>query len=320
MVLLLRERDVRSLLDMYANIMVLEQAFGAWAQGHAENRPRTRIEQENGYMHLLAAAVPSQGVVGFKTYTNFRRAGMRSVVMLFSSVDGRLLSIIEADFLGRTRTGAASGLATKYLARPDASVVGLIGAGKQAKAQVLGVCAVRQVKAVYVYSRRLAECEQFCNELRQRLSIEVSPVPSARLALKEADIVITATTSPEPVLPGDWLKSGSHINAIGSNWADRRELDLMTLQRSQVIVTDSQEQARVEAGDFIIPANEGVFDWSRVSDLADVVAGRGPKRESESDITLYKGVGIALEDVATAAHVYTLARERRIGEEIDLLP
>jgi ornithine cyclodeaminase/alanine dehydrogenase-like protein (mu-crystallin family) len=321
MVLLLRERDVRSLLDMYANIMVLEQAFGAWAQGHAENRPRTRIEQENGYMHLLAAAVPSLGVVGFKTYTNFRRAGMRSVVMLFSSLDGRLLAIIEADFLGRTRTGATSGLATKYLARPDASVVGLIGAGNQAYAQVLGVCAVRQIKAVHVYSRRLPECEQFCNELMQRLSIvEVRPVPSARLALEEADIVITATTSPEPVLPGDWLKSGSHINAIGSNWADRRELDLMTLQRSQVIVTDSQEQARVEAGDFVIPANEGLFDWSRVSDLADVVAGHGPKRELASDITLYKGVGIALEDVATAAHVYTLARDRRIGEEIDFLP
>jgi ornithine cyclodeaminase/alanine dehydrogenase-like protein (mu-crystallin family) len=318
MALLLREGDVLSLLEMAGNIMVLEQAFGAWAQRNAVNRSRTRIVQENGVMHLLAAGVPSLGVMGFKTYTVFR-SGMRSVVMLFSSLDGHLLSIIEADWLGRMRTGATSGLATKYLARQDASVVGLIGAGKQAYTQVMGVCAVRQVRAVYVYSRRLFECEKFCNEMMQRLSIEVRPVASARQAIEDADIVITATTSPEPVLPGDWLKSGCHINAIGSNWANRRELDLATLQRSSVIVTDSQEQARAEAGDFIIPANEGLFDWSRVSDLADVVAHHAPRRELSSDITLYKGVGIALEDVATAAHVYTLAREQGAGEEINLL-
>ncbi len=318
MALLLREGDVLSLLEMPGNIMILEQAFGVWAQGNAVNRARTRITQENGVMHMLAAAVPTQGAMGFKTYTVFR-SGMRTLVMLFSSQDGHLLSLIEADLLGRMRTGATSGLATKYLARPDASVVGLIGAGKQALMQVLGVCAVRQVRTVYVYSRRLVECEQFCIELMHRLSLEVIPVASAREAIENADIVITATTSPEPVLPGDWLKSGCHINAIGSNWANRRELDVATLQRSSVIVTDSQEQARTEAGDFIIPANEGLFDWSRVSDLADVVSGHGPKRELASDITLYKGVGIALEDVATAAHVYTLARERGVGEEINLL-
>jgi len=303
---------------MHGNIMVLEQAFGALAQENAVNLSRSRIVQENGVMHLLAAGVPSLGVVGFKTYTVFR-SGMRSLVMLYSTVDGRLLSIIEADFLGRMRTGATSGLATKYLARQNASVVGLIGAGKQAYTQVLGVCAVRQVRAIYVYSRRLPECEKFCEELMHRLSIEVRPAPSPRQAIEEADIVITATTSPEPVLPGDWLKSGSHINAIGSNWANRRELDLATLQRSRVIVTDSHEQARLEAGDFVIPANEGLFNWDKVFDLADVVAGHGPKREFEDEITLYKGIGIALEDVATAAHVYTLARERGVGEEISLL-
>lgn len=318
MALLLREGDVLSLLDMHGNIMVLEQAFSAWSQGNAVNLSRSRIVQENGVMHLLAAAVPSLGIVGFKTYTVFR-PGMRSAVMLFSTVDGRLLSIVEADFLGRMRTGATSGLATKYLARQDASLVGLIGAGKQAYTQVLGVCAVRQIRGIYVYSRRLPECEKFCGELMHRLSIDVRPAPSARQAIEDADIVITATTSPEPVLPGDWLKSGSHINAIGSNWANRRELDLATLQRSRVIVTDSQEQARLEAGDFVIPANEGLFEWDKVSDLTDVVAGRGPRREFADDITLYKGVGIALEDVATAAHVYTLARERGVGEEINLL-
>jgi alanine dehydrogenase len=318
MALLLREGDVLKLLEMPNAIMVLEQAFGALAQENAVNRSRTRIVQENGVMHLLAAAVPTLGVMGFKTYTVFR-SGMRFAVILFSAQDGHLLSIIEADWLGRVRTGAASGLATKYLARPGASLVGLIGAGKQAVTQLMGVFAVRPVKTVYVYSRRLPECEMFCNEMMRRLPIEVRPVASPRQAVEDADIVITATYSPEPVLPGDWLKAGCHINAIGSNWANRRELDHATLQRSELIVTDSKEQARAEAGDFIIPANEQLFDWDRVYDLADVLVGRRPRRESPSEVTLYKGVGIALEDVATAAHVLTLARERGIGEEINLL-
>lgn len=318
MALLLREEDVVALLEMQNNIKALEQAFGAWAHGNGVNRPRTRILQANGVMHLLAAAVPVLGVIGFKTYTVFR-SGMRSLVMLFSVQDGRLLSIIEADWLGRMRTGATSGLATRYLARSDASLVGMIGAGKQAVTQLMGVCTVRPVKAVYVYSRRLPECELFCNEMMRRLSIEVKAVAGARQAVESADIVITATTSAEPVLLGGWLKPGCHINAIGSNWANRREIDPTVLQRCDLIVADSQEQARVEAGDLIIPANERKFDWSRVYDLADVVAGNGLQRGSPNDITLYKGVGIALEDVATAAHVYALARERGIGEELNLL-
>lgn len=318
MALLLREIEVVRLLEMPGAIMVLEQAFGAWAQGNAVNRARTRIVQENGVMHLLAAAIPTLGIMGFKTYTVFQ-AGMRSVIMLFSVQDGHLLCIIEADWLGRMRTGAMSGLATRYLARTDASLVGLIGAGKQAVTQVLGVCAVRQVRAVYVYSRRLPECEKFCNEMMRRLSIEVRPVANSKQAVEDADIVITATTSPEPVLSGDWLKPGCHINAIGSNWANRRELDIASLQRSDLIITDSQEQARAEAGDFIIPANEGLFDWSKVCDLGDVIAGHGPRRESPSQIILYKGVGIALEDIAIAGHVYALARERGVGEEINIL-
>jgi alanine dehydrogenase len=319
MALLLREGEVFSLLAMSDAIMVLEQAFSAWAQGNAVNRPRTRIVQANGVMHMLAAAVPTLGAVGFKTYTVFR-SGMRSVVMLFSAQDGHLMAVIEADWLGRMRTGATSGLATKYLAVPDASLVGLIGAGKQAATQLMGVCAVRPVKTVYVYSRRLPECEKFCNEMTRRLSLEVRPVASPRQAIESAEIVITATTSAEPVYPGDWLKAGCHINAIGSNWANRHEIDLVTLQRCDLIVADSLEQARQEAGDLIIPANEGLLDWKRVHDLAEVVAGHGPRRLSASEITLYKGVGIALEDVATAAHVYILAQERGIGEKLNLLP
>src|SRR6266567_2337793 len=201
MALLLREGDVYSLLEMPGNIMVLEQAFGVLAQGNAVNRARTRITQDTGVMHLLAAAVPTLGVLGFKTYTVFR-SGTRYVVMLFSAQDGHLLAIIEADWLGSMRTGGTSGVATKYLARPDATVVGLIGAGNQAATQLMGVCSVRQITAIYVFSRRRREREMFCEEMTRLLNIEVKPVATARQAVEVADILITATTSPDPVLHG----------------------------------------------------------------------------------------------------------------------
>ena len=158
------------------------------------------------------------------------------------------------------------------------------------------------------------------------LGVQVMPVASARQAVEVADILITATSSAEPVLYGEWLKQGCHINAIGSNWANKREVDLSTLQRSYLIVTDSRDQAREEAGDLIIPANEGLFDWSRVYELSEVVGARGLQRDSLENITLYKGLGIALEDIATAAHVYKLARERGLaherglGQELHILP
>lgn len=318
MALLLYEADVRTLLNMTDTIQVLEQAFTALAQGKATNRPRMRIAQTNGVMHLLAASIPPMGVMGYKTYTIFR-AGMRYVVMLFSSQDGSLLAVIEAEWLGTMRTGGTSALATNYLARRDASIVGLIGSGQLASIQLRGVCAVRPITTVNVFSRRLPECEQFCVQMARRLNIEVRAVANPREAVEDADIVITATTSPEPVFPGDWLKPGCHINATGSNWANRREIDLPTLQRSDLIVTDSLEQAHIEAGDLIIPASEGHFDWSRVSELADVVVGSAPRRQSVEEITLYEGLGIALEDLATAGLVYRLARERGIGAVIDLL-
>ncbi len=318
MALVLREDDVRRLLTMPDTVTVLEQAFSALAEKSVANLPRSRIVMANGVLNMLAAAIPTLGVLGHKTYTAFRE-GVRFIILLFSAQDGQLLSIIEADWLGRMRTGGTTGLATRYLARPDASIVGLIGAGNQAVTQLMGVRAVCPISSVYVYSRTPQSCKIFCDEMSRLLNVEVRPVASARQAVEYADILITATTSPEPVLFGEWLRPGCHINAIGSNWPTKRELDLSTLQRSHLIVTDSIEQARVEAGDFIIPFEEGLFDWNRVYELADVVGGQGPQRESPMDITLYKGLGIAVEDIATAAHVYNLARAHGLGEELPLL-
>lgn len=318
MALLLREKHVRSLLSMRDTVMVLEEAFNALAQGKVLNQPRTRLALTTGVLNILAAAAPTFGVLGLKTYTAFRE-GVRFVVMLYDAHTGKLLALIEADRLGAMRTGGTSAVATKYLARANASVVGLIGAGTQAVTQLMGVCEVRRITTVYVYSRTPNRCEIFCNEMRRLTKLNVQPVPTARQAVEAADILITATQAKDPVLHGEWLKPGCHINAIGSNWAQRREIDFTTLQRSALIVTDSVEQAQAEAGDLIIPADEGLFDWTRVHELSEVVAENGVMREAEDDITLYKGLGIALEDIVTAAHVYQLAIAQGVGEQIDLL-
>lgn len=318
MALLLRDEDVRSLLEIPDTIDALELAFTALSHGNANNRPRMRVLQKNGILHVLAASYAGGGVLGLKTFTVFRQ-GVRAVVLLFSSEDGRLLTLVEADWLGRVRTGAATGLATRHLAVPEASHVGLIGAGKQAETQLMAVCAVRPVSHVAVYSRRLPQNEEFCQRMARQLQVTVVPAASAREAVEEADVVITATTSGEPVFSGEWLKPGCHVNAIGSNWARRREIDEETLQRASLIVTDSIEQARIEAGDLILPANAGSLDWESVWELADVVAGDGPQRNSSFDITVYKAVGAALEDITVASRAYLRARERGVGAEIDLL-
>lgn len=318
MALLLRDGDVRSLLEMPDIIDALEEAFTALSHGNAINRPRTRVVQSNGILHVLSGSFAGAGVLGLKTYTVFRQ-GVRSVVLLFSAEDGRLLAMIEAEWLGRMRTGGTSGLATRHLAVEDATRVGLVGSGKQAETQLMGVCAVRPVRSVAVYSRRQPQCEAFCERMAEQLGVEVTPAASAREAVEEADVVIAATTAGEPVFSGEWLKPGCHVNAIGSNWPRRRELDDMALERSSLVVTDSIEQARVEAGDLIIPANTGHLDWESVWELGDVVAGDGPQRNSSFDITIYKAVGVALEDITVAARAYVRANERGAGEEIDLL-
>ena len=319
MALILREEDVRLLLTMQDTVCVLEGVFNAQSQGLAVNQPRTRFMLPTGAMNMLAAAAPAFGVMGTKTYTAFRD-GVRFVVMLFSTQDGQLLAIIEADWLDSMRTGGTSAVATKYLADPDATTVGLIGAGNQAITQLMGVCTVCPITTVYVYSRQPQKCELFCREMTRLLDIEVVPVDSAQEAVEEADILITATTASEPVVRGEWVKPGCHINAIGSNWAQRRELDSATIQRCTCVVTDSLEQAQSEAGDLIIPANEGLFDWRMLRELAEIITDPGPLRESPEDITLYKGLGVALADVVTAAHVYHQACKHGIGEEINFLP
>jgi ornithine cyclodeaminase/alanine dehydrogenase-like protein (mu-crystallin family) len=236
--------------------------------------------------------------------------------LLYSAQDGRLLAVIEADRLGQMRTGAASGVATRYLAREDAASVGLIGAGWQAQSQLMAVCAARPIRTVRVYSRNAARAQAFAEALSAQLGIAITPVASAQAAVRDADVVITATSTRDPVLLGDWLEGGQHVNAVGSNQPARRELDSDAVVRCDRIVVDSLEQARIEAGDLLAPLTEGRLSWERVDELANVIVGRSPGRSSPDEITLFKSLGLAIEDMAVAAHVYQRALARGRGERL----
>ncbi|HEX6818261.1 MAG TPA: ornithine cyclodeaminase family protein, partial [Ktedonobacterales bacterium] len=199
------------------------------------------------------------------------------------------------------------------------TTLGIIGTGQQARTQLLAVAAVRPLRSILAYGRDEARREAFAQEMTQRSGVQVRPVSSAEEAVREADVVVTMTTARDPAVKGEWLRPGTHVNAAGSNWAIRREVDDATVERSAVVAVDSKEQALLEAGDLVIAAAAGRFDWAQAVELGQIVAGQVNGRPSTDTNTLFKSLGIALEDIATAGLVYTLARERGLGMELDIL-
>jgi ornithine cyclodeaminase/alanine dehydrogenase-like protein (mu-crystallin family) len=319
MPLFLRESDVEALLTMDVTLATLEAAFREWAAGRASNQPRRRVAG-GAVLATMSAALPAKGLMGFKAYTH-SKAGARFWVCLFDAADGRPRAVIEADWLGRMRTGAASGLATKYLARREASVFTVIGAGSQALTQVLAVAAVRTLREVRVISRNPAHRDALVVDLQNALpgTIAIKPAASLREAVDGAEILTTITSAARPIFPGEWLQAGQHLNVCGSNYPDRREIDGRVVARADLVVADDAEAARVEAGDLLLAEREGQMNWARVHSLRDVVTGSTGSRQP-SDITLFKSVGLALEDVAAGAAVLELAQARGVGERLPDLP
>ncbi len=307
----LDEEEVARLLPIPEAIRVLEAAFRAKAAGEAVNVARSRVVAPEGVLHVMSAGWVSGGVMGLKAYTT-SRTGARFVVLLYAT-DGPLLAVMEADVLGQRRTGAASGLATAYMSRPESSVAAVIGSGWQAQAQLEAVCAVRPIREARVYSRTPQRREAFAQAMSEALGIPVRAVASGEEAAEGADVLCTITTAREPVLLGRWLRPGAHINAAGVNWADRRELDAEAVRRAHRIAVDDLAQARVECGDLLQAEREGAFRWERAVELADIVAGKVPGRGDPGEITLFESQGIALEDVAAARFVYERARREGAG-------
>jgi ornithine cyclodeaminase/alanine dehydrogenase-like protein (mu-crystallin family) len=328
--LILREADVAAVLTMADTMRVLDAAFRRHAADEARNQPRRRVALPGGrgVLHVLPAYVPGTpghpeaegtGLVGLKSYAAV--AGkVRFIVQLFSAEDGQLLALIEADLLGQMRTGGASGVATRYMARPDASIVGMFGAGGQARTQALAMCEARPIEKFNVYARNYERTQAFCQSLAAETGVACVPVEQPEQAAGGADILVTATTSRDPVLLGAWLQPGQHINVMGSNWANRREVDGETVRRSSVVVVDARDQAEIEAGDLLQAAASGDFTMERVVELGEIVAGKAAGRPEATAITLFKSLGIGLEDVAVAGWVYARARERGLGQDVELLP
>jgi ornithine cyclodeaminase/alanine dehydrogenase-like protein (mu-crystallin family) len=314
MPLYLTEEDVARLLTMDACIVALEEAFRQWAAGAASNRPRARATLRGGMLHVLAAASDHLGRMAAKVYAT-TRGGARFVVLLFDGGTSELLAIMEADRLGQTRTGAASGVATRHLARRDARTLAVLGTGWQARGQARAIASVRRLEAIRAYGRDGGRLLRFCREAGEEFGIPATPAATAEEAVREADIVVTATNAAEPVLNGSWLSPGAHLNAVGSNRADRREVDSEAVGRAGLIVVDSIEQARLEAGDLLAP-DVAPAALERAVELAAVVAGRHPGRQGEDQITLFKSLGIGLEDLAAASLVYDRARATGAGRAI----
>ncbi len=318
MTLHINEAEVRQLLNMRLAIEAVEQVSRKQAAGKVVVQPRRRFELPNGgFFHYMAAMDTEAGFVAMKQYT-YVKGRLCFLVPLYEIATGDLLALIEADYMGQLRTGAASGVATKYLARVEAKVAAILGSGGQAKTQLEAVAAVRKLELVRAYGRNPENRARFCEEMAKRLDIPVLSAESAEEAVRGADIVTTATTSPKPVLCGADLYAGVHINAIGANHAHKRELDDAAIAKADLIFVDSLAQSKEEAGDLIQPFEHQPERWEKVQELAELVAGKAPGRSTDAQITLFKSNGIAAWDLAVAIVVYNLAKETSLGRELPL--
>ena len=316
MAILLREADVEKLVTMDLAIETIEQAFKLQGEYKLENIPRRRCRMNTGMLHVMSASFPTLGYAGLKSYMSV--SGRPRFYILLYNADGIMVAVIEADKLGQMRTGAATAVATKYMARRESSRMGILGTGWQARAQVQAVCAVGSFRNVVAYSRNSENRVKFCEEMTEATGIPFIAAETPEEAVKEKDIVITATNSKEPVLKGEWLSEGTHINAIGSNSLTRQELDVEAVRKCNCIIVDSSEQAMLEAGDLAQAAEADAFYWEDARELGLVVIGEYPGREDPSEITLFESQGIALEDIALAGQIYEKAVAEEIGEALPL--
>lgn len=313
---LISEADVDALVTMQDALDAVERSLLEQGQGTAINQPRRRVHQPAGVLHLMSGAMLAQGYWGYKAYTTTRQ-GARFTVALYSSSSGALLALIEANRLGQLRTGAASGIATRYLARPEAQIMALFGTGFQAETQLVAIATAFPLRQVRVYGRDAERRAAFATRLQAQVGIAVLPVATPTAALDGADIITTMTSAREPVFDGNLLREGMHINAAGSNSAAKAELDPVAVGRCTRIFADDVEQARLESGDLILAYERNALNWGRVRPLGEVVAGNLPGRTTPTDITLFESHGLAIWDVALAGVVYERALAQNRGTLVE---
>jgi len=326
MVLFLSRSDLESVLTMSDAINVVEQAFDEFARKTAKVPLRIpiEVEKEEGTVLFMPAYLEQMEAMSCKVVSVFKNnpqlynlPTIHAAVLLIDPKTGQILSIMDGGYLTAMRTGGVSGVATKYLAREDAKIAGLIGAGVQAATQLWAVCEVRPIEEAKIYSiDPIERQEAFAKQMSEKLNIPVNVATSNKEAVEDADIILTATWSKTPTFSGDWIKPGTHINGIGSYTPEMQEVDVATVKKAKVVV-DSFEASFSEAGDLMIPLENGDITKEHIyAELGDLVIGKKPGRTSEDEITFFKSVGMAIQDASAAKHAYLAAKDRDIGTEI----
>ena len=319
---LLKDAEVRSLLTMDDALTAVENAFRDVARGEAVNVARQRGALHGVTINAMGAISTALDMMGMKVYPIVRQdvtVGSSFQVLVYRISTGALIAVLEAEALAQIRTGAASGVATKHLARTNSRIMTLFGAGWQARAQLEAISRVLPgLERVNVVGRSAERMQRFCEDMAARFELELIVSRDPEQAVAEADVVTTVTGSSTPVFDGRWLRPGVHINAVGSNFAEKQELDAATVRCANRIVVDDLTVARIECGDLLHPVVSADLDWSAIHSLSEVVDGRVPGRTSAQEITLFESQGIGLEDLAVASVVIHLAEQRGIGTEISL--
>lgn len=324
--LLLTREDLEKVLAMREVIEAVEKAFLELYHEKAKVPLRTilEVEKHNGFLLYMPSYLESSKALAVKVvslYPENPKKGIPSVlasILLNDPETGKPLAFMEGTYITAMRTGAASGVATKYLARKDAKTVGIIGAGVQARTQLWAVYEVRNIEKAYVYDINKEKSQNFADEMSKKFGVEIDVVESPKEVAENSDILIIATTARKPVLRGEWVKEGTHINSIGWVGKDARELDSETVKKSKLVV-DSREGVLNESGDIIIPIKEGIIDETHIyAELSELVAGAKKGRDNDREITLFKSVGLAIEDAITAKLAYEKALKLGIGTHVEL--
>ena len=317
MAIFLSENDVKQVLTVDMAMAGVESAHRDLALGQALDTPRQRSRLPQTVLHILQGALPAQGVLGYKAYTS-NRSGNRFLVHLFDAATGLHKAVIEADYLGMMRTGAASGVAARWLARPDAAVAGVFGSGWQAEGHVRAICAALPLELVKVCGRDAGKLRDFCARLSEQTGRRVVPAANAEDAVREADLIGTVTTAAKPLFDADWLQPGAHINGAGSNALIRQELSEATLRRCGLIAVDTVPTALAEAGDLLPLLEKGRLHSRQLVELGEIIVGRHPGRGDAAQITLFESQGLAIQDLAVAVRVLEAALAQGLGQELPL--
>ena len=318
--LYLNEKEIESLIDMPNVMRVVDECFRLQGKGMATNQPRRRVYVPNGMMHVMFASLirENEGFLGLKTYTAFPGVGVRFIFLLWDANSSELLSLMEANLLGQLRTGAASGIAAKYMANESIEEAGLIGTGRQAGTQLEAICLARKIKKVKIFSRNKDKREKFVVSMKNRVNTELVTVDDPSKAVKGSKIVCTMTNASDPVFDGKDIEPGTTIIAAGSNRITNREIDDETFRKASKgrIVTDNLEGAKFESGDLVGAVRSSIINWGQVVEIGMLANGTMPGRLSKEEVNLFLSQGVASEDVALGSEIFKLAKEKKIGTKL----